>query len=163
MSSDHTETDGLMVDSPLPKDGFDVQDEPENKGAELINLAESVDPLLSQWSRFRDLFAEAMTDVGFWTIEDLEQRIAHRRAFFFPGANSALVGQVEVYPGGARVFQVLWAVGDLSEVVQMAPGIESLARMMGCTGILIEGREAWKRVLRDNGYGVWSVTLYKAL
>ena len=49
---------------------------------------------------------------GFWTIEDLEQKIAHRRAFFFPGREAALVGQIEVYPGGHQVFQFMHMVGD---------------------------------------------------
>lgn len=128
----------------------------------VINLNTTVDPLLAQWVRFRDLFADAMGE-GFWTIEDLEQKIAHRRAFFFPGAGSALVGQIEVYPGGSKVFQVLWAVGDVAEIVTMAPGVEAVARMMGCDTMLIEGREAWRRVLKGHGYEPWSVTLFKAL
>ena len=131
-------------------------------GEVVINLSTTVDPLLSQWARFRDRFQTAMDD-GFWTIEDLEQKIAHRRAFFFPGADSALVGQVEVYPGGVRVFQVLWAVGEVEELLRMAPGVEAVARMMGCNEILIEGREAWEKLLKPNGYELWSVTLRKAL
>jgi hypothetical protein len=131
-------------------------------GAELIRLASEVDPLLSQWARFRDQFAAAMPG-GFWTIEDLEQKIAHRRAFFFPGRNAALIGQIEVYPGGERVFQFLWAVGELEEIVQLVPGCEALARMMGCTAMLVEGRPAWKRVLEPQGYALWSITLHKGL
>lgn len=138
----------------------DLQD--EAAGAELIRLAASVDPLLSQWARFRDLFAQGMGD-GFWTIEDLEQRIAHRRAFFFPGRNAALVGYIDVYPGGQHVFQVLWQVGDVEEAVTILPGVEALARMMGCSGMIIEGRPAWKRVLQAHGYKLWSVTLHKGL
>jgi hypothetical protein len=130
---------------------------------DLIDLATTVDPLLSQWSRFRDGFAEAMTDNGFWTIDDLEARVASRRAFFFPGAKAAMVAQIEAYPGGARVFQVLWATGDPDELLRMAPGIESLARMMGCTETLIEGREAWRRLLKPMGYDLFSVTLRKVL
>lgn len=134
----------------------------EAESAELIRLDSEVDPLLSQWARFRDQFSAAM-EGGFWTIEDLEQRIAHRRAFFFPGKDAALVGQIEVYPGGARVLQITWAVGDVAEMLRMAPGVESVARMMGCTGILIEGRPAWTRVLRELGYDHWSSTVFKAL
>ena len=141
-----------------PDDTF--EDAPE--GAEVIALAGEVDPLLSQWARFRDLFAQSM-GAGFWTIEDLEQKIAHRRAFFFPGKDAALVGQIEVYPGGARVFQFTWAVGDVQELVQLVPGCEALARMMGCTGMLVEGRKAWEKVLAPLGYKAWSVTLHKAL
>lgn len=145
-----------------PEDFLDADDALELNSAEVIELTGDVDPLLQQWARFRDLFAQAMDD-GFWTIEDLEAKIAHRRAFFFPGRDSALVGQIEAYPGGERVFQVLWGVGDMNELVHLAPGVESIARMMGCTAILIEGRPAWRRVLESHGYKQWSVTLHKRL
>jgi hypothetical protein len=121
-----------------------------------------VDPLLVAWAHFRDQFAEAMKD-GFWSIEDLEQKIASHRSFFFPGKNSALIGEVVVYPTGKKVFQTSWAVGELDELVAMAPGIEAVVRMMGCEGVLIEGDEGWKKALADLGYKPWSVTLYKAL
>lgn len=127
----------------------------------VVHLDGEVDPLLVQWARWRDDFASAME--GFWTIEDLEQRIAHRRAFFFPGDKAAMVGQVEVYPDGARAFQVTWAVGDVNALLAMAPGVESVARMMGCTDILIEGREAWRKLLAPLGYDLFSVTVHKAL
>ena len=132
-------------------------------GDVVINLNTTVDPLLSQWARFRDLFKEAMAADGFWTIEDLEQRIAHRRAFFFPGAAAAMVAQIETYPGDMKVFQVLWACGDVNELLQMAPGLESIARMMGCNEVLIEGREAWRKLLEPSGYSLFSVTLRKRL
>jgi hypothetical protein len=141
-------------------DGDQTFEAPDN---DLIDLSTTVDPLLSQWARFRDGFAEAMTDNEFWTIEELESRVASRRAFFFPGASAAMVGQIEVYPGGAKVFQVLWATGDVNELLRMAPGIESIARMMGCTEALIEGREAWKRLLAPEGWTLFSVTLRKTL
>jgi hypothetical protein len=134
----------------------------EEEGAELIHLDGEVDPLLSQWARFREQFAAEMGD-GFYTIEDLEQRIAHRRAFFFPGQNAALVGQIEVYPGGERVFQFLWSVGDAEELVRIVPGCEALARMMGCTGALWEGPASWAEPLATLGYKPWSVTLNKRL
>ena len=146
-----------------PDDFTDEPDEVEGlNGAEVIGLARDVDPVLHQWARFRDLFMQAMDD-GFWTIEDLEQKVAHRRAFLFPGRDAALVGQIEGYPGGERVFQVLWAVGNIEELVAMASGVEAIARMMGCTAMLIEGRPAWRRVLEPHGYRQWSVTLHKKL
>lgn len=125
-------------------------------------LAQPADPLLVQWAKFRDQFAEAMGD-GFWTIEDLEQKIAHKRAFFFPGKSAAIVSQVETYPGGELVMQFMWGVGDLPEILTMIPGIEAIARMQGCTSMLVEGRKAWERVLKPLGYAPWSVTLRKAL
>lgn len=134
----------------------------EDDAATVHRLADPVDPLLSQWAKFRDQFASAMRE-GFWTVEDLEQKIAHKRAFFFPGASSAMVGEVVTYPGGRLIFQVLWAVGNIEELVSMAPGVEAVARMMGCNGALIEGESGWAKVLQPHGYEVWSTTLYKAL
>lgn len=145
-----------------PDDDHIVQDELPPEASEVVNLSDEVDPLLLAWAKFRDRFASAMTD-GFWTVEDLEQKIAHRRAFFFPGQDSAMVGEIMLYPSGKKVFQITWAVGEIAELVSMAPGIEAVVRMMGAEGILIEGEKAWEKVLADHGYKPWSVTLYKAL
>lgn len=125
-------------------------------------FAQDVDPLLAQWARFRDLFAEAMTD-GFWTLEDLETKIANKQAFFFPGKAAALVGEIQLYPGGAQVMQITWAVGDVNEILAMEPGIIALCRMMGCAGMLIEGRVGWIRLLKPLGYEPWSATVFKAI
>jgi hypothetical protein len=130
-------------------------------GAEVIDLNTTVDPLLSQWARFRDGFAKAIE--GFWTIEDLEARIANRRAFFFPGREAAVVAQIQSYPDGSKVFQALWVTGNMEELVSMVPGIEAVARMMGCTDALIEGSAGWKRALEPFGFKLWSVTLHKKL
>ena len=123
---------------------------------------EPVDPVLAQWARFREQFAEAMRD-GFWTLEDLENKIADKRAFFFPGREAAMVAEIVAYPGGVRAFQVLWACGSPAELLQMAPGVEAMGRMMGCSEMLIEGQKAWERLLKPMGYEPFSVTLRKAL
>jgi hypothetical protein len=131
--------------------------------AEVHRIAgEPDDPTLIQWARFRDQFAEAFGD-GFWSLEDLEQKIASKRAFFFPGKNAAVVGMIEVYPGGNRVMQFHWAVGDVAEIVSMEPGLVAISRMMGCTGVLIEGRSAWAKLLKPLGYEPFSVTVHKAI
>lgn len=125
-------------------------------------LAEPADPVLVQWARFRPLFENAMRE-GFWTLEDLEQKIAHKRAYFFPGKEAAIVTEVVTYPGGERAMQAIWACGDPDEIVQLAPGVEAVARMMGCTTMLVEGRAAWAKVLKPLGYVNFSVTVRKAL
>jgi hypothetical protein len=133
-----------------------------NKNVTQITGEAPPDPTLVQWARFRDRFAEAMAD-GFWTLDDLEQKIATRRAFFFPGQEAAMVAEIAVYPGGLRVFQVTWACGNVPELLQMAPGVEAMGRMLGCQHMLIEGQEAWKKLLAPLGYDLYSVTLHKAL
>ena len=91
--------------------------------------------------------------------ESLLQEGAYRNQFETGHSNGSPTG----YPGGERVFQVLWAVGNIEELVAMASGVEAIARMMGCTAMLIEGRPAWRRVLEPHGYRQWSVTLHKKL
>lgn len=125
-------------------------------------LHEAADPILLLFAKFRDGFADAMGD-GMWTIEDLEQKIASKRAFLFAGANSAVVGEIVPYPGGATVMQMLWATGDVAEIAALAPGVEATARMMGCTMMIVEGQKAWERVLKPQGYGFMSTTLRKVL
>ncbi len=118
-------------------------------------------PIEAQWARFRPQFAEAM-EGGLYTVEDLEAKIASGAAYFWPGRNSAVVAERVEYPG-ETVMQTMWSVGDLEEVIAMAPGIEATARLLGCTSMLLEGRKGWEKILRPHGYEPWSVTLRKAL
>lgn len=125
-------------------------------------LAESDDPVMVQWARFRDRFAESM-DETLYSIEELEQRIAAHRAFIFAGKDSAVIGQVEPYPGGARAMQISWACGEMDEILSLAPGIEAMARMMGCTMMIVEGQKGWERLLKPMGYDFFSTTVAKEL
>jgi hypothetical protein len=118
-------------------------------------------PLHAQWMRWRPMFEEAMSD-GLYSIGMLERSIGQGRSIFFPGKNAALVGEKVSYHD-RDVFQVLWCVGDLEEAVGMAPGVEAMARSLGCAEMLIEGRKGWERVLKPMGYEPWSVTVRKAL
>ena len=63
-----------------------------------------------------------------------------------------MVGEIVTYPGGLNVFQLLWACGSIPEILQMLPGVESMARMMGCSEMLVEGPWAWKRLLKPLDY-----------
>lgn len=126
------------------------------------DLVDREDPVLRQWARFRDRFAEAM-DTSLYSIEELEERIATHRAYLFAGKNAAVVAQVEPYPGGARAMQVQWACGDMDEILALAPGIEAMARMVGCTMMIVEGQKGWERLLKPHGYDFFSTTLAKEL
>lgn len=124
--------------------------------------AAPADPVMVQWAKYRDRFAQAM-DGSLYTIEELEQRVATKRAYLFAGANSAIVGQVDPYPGGTLAMQLLWACGEVEEIVSLLPGIETVARMQGCQRMIVEGPRAWERILKGSGYSFFSVTLGKAL
>jgi hypothetical protein len=121
-----------------------------------------VDPVVTAWARWRDKFA-ALVEDGMWSIEGLEDRIAAKQAIFFPGAECAMVGEIIRYPTGMRVMHITWAVGEMEELLAMAPGVEAVARMMGCAKALINGREGWRKPLEDRGFKLFSITLVKDL
>lgn len=136
--------------------------ESAGNAAQGVNIAWSDTPLAKQWARFRDQFAQAM-EGSLYKVDDLELMIASGSAYFWPGKDSAVVAQRVVYPSGEAVMQTLWAVGDIDEVVRLAPGIEATARLVGCSSMLVEGHAGWARVLKAQGYDRWSVTLRKEL
>jgi hypothetical protein len=119
-------------------------------------------PLLAQWERFRPAFAEAM-EGGLYSIDDLEAEVGSGESYFWPGSTAAVIAKVVTYPSGELVMQTLWAVGEMNEVLALAPGIEATARLLGCSSMLVEGRKGWQRVLQPHGYEPWSVTVRKAL
>jgi hypothetical protein len=129
---------------------------------ELKDVTQEVQPMNPQWARFRDQFAEAMKD-SFYSIEGLERSIGQGKSIFFPGVKSAIVGERQVYEGGKVVFQVTWAIGDLEELKNLSYGVESVARLLGCTEMLIEGRAGWQKELKALGYAPFSVTVRKPL
>ena len=126
------------------------------------DLVDREDPVAIQWARFRDLFAKAM-DGTLYAIEDLEAKVLNRRAILFAGKNSAIVGETTEYDAGAHAMQLLWACGEVEELIALLPGIESLARIQGCDRMVVEGPRAWERVLKGSGYEFFSVTLAKGL
>lgn len=97
------------------------------------------------------------------TIESVEADLAAGRAhaWFHPGA--CLLLEFVRYPGGAVACQVMWAAGDLSDVLLALSEVEAWAKKAGCTEVLIEGRAAWAKVLKGVGYKHWSVTIRKEL
>jgi hypothetical protein len=115
-----------------------------------------------QWERFRPMLEEAMAG-GLYTVDDLAAEVGRGEAYFWPGRNAVLVAKPISYPSGETVMQVQWAAGDLAEVLTLLPGVEATGRLLGCSSMLVEGRKAWERVLREHGYGFWSVTVGKAL
>ena len=128
----------------------------------VVSERASVSPLEAQWARFRDLFAAAMAGSPH-SVALLEERIAAGKAYFWPGRNAAVVAQIHTYETGECDLQTLWAVGDLEEVLTLEPALAATARLLGCSGVLVEGRAGWQRMLKPLGYEPWSVTVRKAL
>lgn len=120
-------------------------------------LAPTDDPVMAQWARFRDGFAKAIEGT-LYSLDEVEQAVATKRAILFAGKASAVVAEIN-----GDTMQLMWATGEVPELLSLLPGIEAVARMRGCVRVFIEGPEGWKRLLKGAGYGFYSVTVAKEL
>lgn len=84
------------------------------------------------------------------TQTQVADRIAEGRAYFWPGRECAIVGQIINHPIGVRDFRFWLQGGGLEELKSMHPGIYAWARERGCdvcTGI---GRDGWSKVMEGD-------------
>jgi hypothetical protein len=115
----------------------------------------------ASWERWRGEIAKAC-DGSHQTIETIEGELATGATTFLEADGCCFVVSVTEYPQ-ARACQVWWAAGDLKAIIAALPDLHMWASGKDCTEMLVEGHPGWARALRDAGYGVWSVTLRKAL
>ena len=123
--------------------------------------SKSQPPMIEHFERCRPWLVEAL-EGSFFTIEDVARALADNRAQLWPGKNAVIVTEIQTYPN-ERVIQVWLAGGDMQEIMQMAAGLESWARLNGCSSVLVEGRQGWARVLKEQGYEPYSYTAVKRL
>lgn len=131
------------------------------ESAPQLEVVKEERPAHPQWMKYRPQFAQAM-EGGLHRVEDVERLMGQGKAIFFPGKNAAVIAEKVEY-GPTAVLQVLWCVGDMEEILSLAPGIEAMGRLLGCSSMLIEGRRGWEKALKSLDYEFWSVTLRKAL
>ncbi len=119
-----------------------VEPKPELKAA----TDDTVPPRDAQWKKFRPLFAEAI-EGSRYSIEDIDRQVGQGLMMFFPGQNAAVIATQVTFPDNTKDLQTLWGVGDLKEIVDLEPGICAMARLLGCVGVMVEGRKGWERTL----------------
>jgi hypothetical protein len=118
-------------------------------------------PVPPHFEAHRERLAKAL-EGGFYSMDDVLKAIAEGRAQFWPGKNAAMVTEIHTYPS-ETVLQVWLGAGDMEELLLMAPGIESWARLNGCTAVIVEGRQGWSKILKEKGYAPFSVSCKKVL
>lgn len=97
------------------------------------------------------------------SIEQIEQKLVDGRLQFWPGENSAAVTQIASFDG-RKAMIIRYGGGDLDELLQkIEPALCAVAREMGCTSIMSEGRMGWKRVAEANGYRFAWLTMLKEI
>ena len=104
-------------------------------------------------NRCRQWIVDALEySAGTHTFDDIAAGVMNNRYQLWPGNSSAVVTEVIVYPQLKNLHYFL-AGGNLDELKQMRPQIESWGKSVGCTRVTLAGRKGWERTfLKDEGY-----------
>ena len=101
------------------------------------------------YREWRTRLADA-NDPAFIPISHLDALLNSGLAQFWATERAALVTQVVEWPGGARTINAVAAAGDQDDITgSLKDAAEEWARETGCTHVLIEGRDGWRRKLTD--------------
>ena len=109
--------------------------------------------------RCRGWLTPALEDAS-WA--EVAGELAARRAQLWPGERAAMVTTLQITPQGPTC-HVWLGGGELSELLEMAPGIEAWARAQGCAFVTLSGRKGWARALKRRGFAPWGEELRKRL
>lgn len=96
------------------------------------------------------------------TIADVVDEIRAGRAYLWYGPRSAVVTRVHDLPR-AKELRIWLAGGDLDELLEQLDLADLVAKRLGCSRVVVEGRKGWGRVMRDKGYKETAVILSKEL
>ena len=89
---------------------------------------------------------------GTHKFSDIAAGVLSNRYQLWPNKNSAVVTEIVVYPQLKDLHYFL-AGGNLDELKQMRPVIESWGKSIGCSRVSLAGRPGWaKTFLKDGGY-----------
>lgn len=118
----------------------------------------------AELARCRKVIEEALQYTGgTHTFEDVVAAVLGNRFQFWPGAESAVVTEVLVYPR-MRELHYFLAGGNSRELDAMRPMIEAWGKSVNCTRVSLSGRKGWnKSFLIAAGYKPVLYTLAKEL
>jgi hypothetical protein len=115
------------------------------------------------YHRFRHQIAEAL-DPAFYPIEYVDRLLLTGQAQIFLSEHAAMIAELKLFPGGARVCHCLVAAGRMEEIVdEIRPQVEAWGMRNGCTKGLVESRAGWSKMLKPHGYEIWQVSVMKDL
>jgi hypothetical protein len=107
----------------------------------------------ANWKRCIPIIESALQySGGTHNIDDIERAITTKTMQFWPGAQSAVITEIQVYPR-LKALHYFLAGGNLEELARMRPIIEHWAESIGCQRVTLAGRRGWIRsFLADEGY-----------
>lgn len=88
---------------------------------------------------------------GTHTVEDVKRKIFTGQLQFWPGKNSMMVTEIEIYPQ-MKCCHVFLCAGDMAEIHEMRKSVEEWAWRRGCSMVTLAGRKGWLRELSQHGY-----------
>ena len=114
------------------------------------------------YSDWRGRFLEAV-DQALYPAAWLDQRVSDGTAHFWANEDAAILAEIRTYPGGVIEVHGLVAAGDIEAVKTLIPMAEEWGRKCGATRATIASHPAWARIMRDEGYSPWQLTIAKEL
>jgi len=98
------------------------------------------------------------------TLQDLRDGVATGAFQLWPGRDSAILTQVQVYPR-RKVLCIYLAAGHLDELRNLLSDVLAWARELGCASAYIAGRPGWARTFltKEEGWQATQVILEREL
>lgn len=111
---------------------------------------------------WRPLF-EKVIDPRLYTLEWIDRQVREERWKLLTSGKAACLIELRFYPTGACRVAGVVAAGDLEEIrtVLIPQAFEMGRAVPGCIGGLIESRDGWGRVLKQDGWQPYQTTLVK--
>lgn len=86
------------------------------------------------------------------SFDDIVRGVENGDMQYWPGAHSVIITEICVVPR-YKYMNIFLAGGILTEIEQMAPGIEEWGRRQGCDRMILTGRKGWERTfLKREGW-----------
>ena len=120
--------------------------------------------LAQEFEQARPLLEQALAKdtTNTWTMDAIRDRVMMGDVQLWHNPRYAAITEVINYPQ-RRVVLVHLASGELDAIVQAYEDLEKFARIVEATGIEINGRKGWTRVLKDRGFNEVAVRLFKGV
>lgn len=112
---------------------------------------------------YRQMIQKAL-DFGHNThsFDDIVNGVASQDMQFWPMEKSCLVTEIVTYPN-SRALHVFLAAGDLNEIKDIDDTLANFGKQLNAQVISLSGRKGWTKALKDIGYEVAHVTMYKEI
>ena len=101
---------------------------------------------MTEWDRLAPLIQEALDIDPTDTIDGIKAAVEAKELDFWPGHNTAAIGQIVKHP--LRTDYHLWlAAGDLAEAITAFESVKAYAKAMGCNRVTLFGRRGFLKAL----------------